>query len=119
MDDNNYYAVYLENGELKIQIDTPPHGIVDLVANGTRYDDGKYHAVRLVKKNRKLILYMDDEEIMETRLSKSVSIVSAPTNRGLFLGGTTAEIKNQFLNRGLTVTRGFIGCIQSFYFNNQ
>ncbi|XP_021959945.2 laminin subunit alpha-1 isoform X2 [Folsomia candida] len=117
--DDNYYAVYLENGQAKVQIGTP-HGLVFLVANGTRYDDGKYHAIRFVKKNsRKVILFMDDEEIMESRLPKSVSVVTAPTNRGLFLGGTHPEIRTQYQDSALTVTRGFTGCIQNFYFDNQ
>lgn len=116
--EDNYYTVFLENGQIKAQIGTP-HGLVDLVANETRYDDGKYHAVRLIKKNRKLILYTDDEEIMESRLPKSVSTVAASTSRGLFLGGTSPEVQNQFQNSALSVTRGFTGCIQNFYFNNE
>lgn len=62
---------------------------------------------------------MDDEEIMESRLPKSVSVVTAPTNRGLFLGGTHPEIRTQYQDSALTVTRGFTGCIQNFYFDNQ
>lgn len=55
--DDNYYAVYLENGQAKVQIGTP-HGLVFLVANGTRYDDGKYHAIRFVKKNSRKGLHV-------------------------------------------------------------
>lgn len=92
---------------------------VELIGNSTRYDDGKYHAIRFIKKNRKLFLYIDDDEIMDSRLPKHVSVVSAPTNRGLFFGGTTLEVQKKFAESSLPIARGFVGCIQNFYFNNE
>jgi len=50
-----YYAVYLENGEIHVQINVGNgHGLVKMADNHkTRYDDGKIHDFRLIKKAKK------------------------------------------------------------------
>ncbi|CAG7785701.1 unnamed protein product, partial [Allacma fusca] len=47
-----YYAIYLENGRIRAQFGVA-HGPSDFSSDETRYDDGKFHAFRLVKKNRR------------------------------------------------------------------
>lgn len=116
--DEGYYAVYLENGYLSVRIGTS-EGLADLVANNTRYDDGKFHAARIVKKTRKLVLYMDDEEVMELRLPKNVAVVGASLHRGLFLGGLPSRMQTKLQDTVLPVSRGFTGCLRYFYFNNE
>ncbi len=117
--DEHYYAAFLEQGKVHIQIGVP-QGPFDLTSNGTRYDDGRYHSVRFFKKNRKLFLYVDDEEVTELRIPKqaSASNVNAPNNRGLFIGGTTPSIQLKFAETPLQIRDGFKGCIKNFYFGN-
>jgi hypothetical protein len=117
--EDHYYAIYMENGQVRLQIGIP-YGPVDLMGNGTRYDDGKFHSIRFVKKNRKVYLYMDDEEIMDSRLPKQTSQLSTISRRGLFIGGTNSEIQKRLTEApGLPVIRGFSGCIQNLYFGNE
>ncbi|ODM90707.1 Laminin subunit alpha-1 [Orchesella cincta] len=116
--DEHYYAVFMEGGKVNVQIGVP-QGPFDLVSgNGSRYDDGRFHSVRFFKKNRKMFLYLDDEELMELRLPKTTPTVSAPRDRGLFIGGTTGPIQQKFGETPLPIRTGFRGCIQNFYFEN-
>jgi len=108
----------LENGKLNLQLGIPL-GPIDLVDIDTRYDDGLFHAVRIVKNNRRVVLYIDDEEVADGRLPKKSGVVFAPDNRGLFIGGTTDAIVNKFKETPLPVTRGFSGCIQNLYFHDK
>ena len=47
-----YYAIYLENGQIRVQFGIP-HGPIEIANNTVRYNDGKVHAFRLVKKSRR------------------------------------------------------------------
>ncbi|CAG7719226.1 unnamed protein product, partial [Allacma fusca] len=53
-------------------------------------------AFRLVKKNRRVIIYINDVEIGETRLPKKSPVVAAPSKRGLLIGGMSSEVRKQF-----------------------
>ncbi|CAG7731120.1 unnamed protein product, partial [Allacma fusca] len=113
-----YYAIYLENGRIRAQFGVA-HGPSDFSSDETRYDDGKFHAFRLVKKNRRVIIYINDVEIGETRLPKKSPVVAAPSKRGLLIGGMSSEVRKQFSETPLKITRGFAGCIQNFYFGKK
>ena len=62
---------------------------------------------------------MDDAEVGETRLPKKSPTVAAPDYGGLFIGGMSEEVRAQFLETPLTITRGFAGCVQNIYFGKR
>ena len=66
-----------------------------------------------------MIIFMDDVELGDTRLPKKYPMVPAPTEGGLFIGGLSEYVREQFEETFLKVTRGIAGCIQNLFFGQR
>ncbi|XP_078049382.1 wing blister isoform X1 [Augochlora pura] len=87
---DNYYSVCLINGQVQVRLNAGKGELV-LQSNGT-FNDGRYHAVTIIKKKKDVKLIVDDTYKISGRLPKGAAIGAPEGAGGLFFGGLPEAI---------------------------
>ena len=83
------------------------------------YNDGQYHTLFVVKRGRKISVFVDDlqEDRGDVLVSTEAVEMSSPRHGGLFLGGVPSVIRADVINSKMAASvNSLIGTIQDFLF---
>ncbi|KAL7642435.1 UNVERIFIED_CONTAM: hypothetical protein RMT77_006996 [Armadillidium vulgare] len=110
----DYYSVSLVEGHLDIRLfaGSEKHRII----SQERFNDGKLHSFFAIKQNRKVRLFVDDQNINSTRLDKGSHIFEAPDTGGLYFGGSPTDIDVKTI---VGSSKPLRGCIKDVIINNE
>ncbi|XP_035204465.1 laminin subunit alpha-1-like [Stegodyphus dumicola] len=109
-----YYSIALKDGRIIAIINS---GGGEILMSSTRViSSDSFHTVNIIRKNRRLVLRLDDDEEADIRLSKGAKEVSSPQKGGLFFGGVKKGIN---VGNMAASQQPFIGIIQDAVFNNK
>jgi len=116
----DFYSVSMVGGKVALSFGQGTNlGRATSFMTSLTYNDGNYHTVFVIKRGRKISVYMDDVRVDrgEVVLSQAALDMNAPTNGGLFLGGLPSVISQEVSNSAMAASvEGFIGSIQDFAF---
>ncbi|PZC77202.1 hypothetical protein B5X24_HaOG203609 [Helicoverpa armigera] len=87
--DKHYFALVMKAGELELVADAGK-GEMRLRTNGTRFDDGRLHTVRIIRMHKQLELWVDEEQLGSGSLPGS-AFPARPA--GMFLGGVRETLQ--------------------------
>ncbi|XP_049867060.1 laminin subunit alpha-2 [Pectinophora gossypiella] len=103
-DDKHYLALVMVDGELEL-IAAAGKAETRLRTNGTRFDDGRLHTVRIIRAHKQLELWVDEERVASGTLAGNAYSARA---RGLYVGGVDAWDATHMPE---LATEGFTGTI--------
>ncbi|CAG4991454.1 unnamed protein product [Colias eurytheme] len=106
-DDGHYLVIAVVKGELEVQ-GTAGKGSLRVRANGTRLDDGRLHAVTLVRAHKQLEVWLDEKLVGSGSLAGGGF---APRPRGLYLGGAPPSQRSNSID---LPAQAFVGTIMDF-----
>ncbi|GIY26654.1 laminin subunit alpha-2 [Caerostris darwini] len=110
----NYYSIALKD-ERVVAMFNSGNGEIQMNSDRT-ITKNTFHTVNIIRKNRRLILRLDDETEADIRLPKAPTEISSPEKGGLFIGG----VKKGIDVSGITATQQpFVGIIQDVVFNDK
>ncbi|XP_023215489.1 laminin subunit alpha-1-like [Centruroides sculpturatus] len=110
----HYYAVMLLNGKLEARFNANAGEV--RITSEQKFNDGIYHSLKVVKRNRKIIMIVDDKEIGNIRMPKGSKTIEAPDEGGLFFGGVPEEV---FIGNRTATREPFKGVIKDAIFNDR
>lgn len=88
-EDKHYLAMAMIKGELEVTAEAGK-GEVRLRTNGTRFDDGRMHTVRIIRMHKQLEVWVDEELLASGTLAGS-AFPARPG--GFFLGGVQDQLQ--------------------------
>jgi len=116
----DFYSVSLVGGRLALVFGqgSDLSQVTSFITEKT-YNDGAHHTVFVIKRNRKISVYVDDLRVDrgEIRLAKNAIEMKAPSHGGLFLGGVPSVISSDILNSKMAASvENLVGTILDFAF---
>jgi len=116
----DFYSVSLVGGRLALVFG---HGsdlnqVTSFITEKT-YNDGKHHTLFVIKRNKKISVYVDDGRVDrgEIRLSENAIEMKAPKHGGLFLGGVPSVISSDIISSKMAASvENLVGTVQDFAF---
>ncbi|KAL0848796.1 hypothetical protein ABMA28_013221 [Loxostege sticticalis] len=112
-DDKHYLTLLLIAGELQV-IAAAGKAELKLRTNGTRFDDGRRHSVRLIRAHKQLELWVDEEKVASGTLAGNAY---PARTRGFFIGGV-GPAREGDKAPGFPIT-GFTGTVADFVVDAQ
>ncbi|CAL1296819.1 unnamed protein product [Larinioides sclopetarius] len=110
----NYYSVALKDQRV-IVIFNSGSGEIQMSSDRT-ITRNSFHTVNIIRKNRNLILRLDDQKEADILLPRATAEISSPQRGGLFFGGVRRGVDVS----GITATQQpFVGIIQDAVFNDK
>ena len=116
----DFYSVSLVGGRLALVFGqgSDLSQVTSFITEKT-YNDGAHHTLFVIKRNRKISVYVDDARVDrgEIRLAKNAIEMKAPSHGGLFIGGVPSVISSDIINSKLAASvENLVGTIQDFAF---
>ena len=115
---NDFYSVSLIRGHLTFVFGSDLEQKTTFVTEKT-YNDDQYHTLFVIKRARKINIYIDDVQVDngDIKLSKTALEIKSPNYGGLFLGGVPSVIGSDVVSAHLAATAdNFIGTLQDIIF---
>ncbi|PRD25784.1 UNVERIFIED_CONTAM: Lama1 [Trichonephila clavipes] len=110
----NYYSIALKDERI-VAMFNGGSGEIQMTSVRT-IKRNTFHTVNIIRKNRSLMLRLDDETESDIQLPRALTEIASPKKGGLFFGG----IKRGIDVSGITATQQpFIGIIQDVVFNDK
>ncbi|KAI5635987.1 laminin G domain-containing protein [Phthorimaea operculella] len=106
-DDRHYLVLVMSEGELEL-IAAAGKAETRLRTNGTRFDDGRLHTVRIVRAHKQLELWVDEERVASGSLAGNAYPARAS---GTFIGGVDHWDSTRMPE---IATDGFTGTVADF-----
>ncbi|KAG8183116.1 hypothetical protein JTE90_024425 [Oedothorax gibbosus] len=110
----NYYSIVLKDGRVVAMFNSGG-GEIQMTSDRT-VSRNTFHTVNIVRKNRRLILRLDDIVEADIRLPKAPKEILSPKKGGLFFGGVRRGIN---IDNMAATQQPFIGIIQDAVFNDK
>ncbi|UYV76875.1 LAMA2 [Cordylochernes scorpioides] len=111
----HYYSVSLIGGNVEVRLSSGS-GETVVTSDGVVVNDGRYHTLLVLRKNRRLSLVIDDVEVAHVRVVRISKEIAAPSDGGLFLGGVRAGMK---VGQMAASHNAFSGTIKDCIFNDR
>ncbi|GFU33502.1 laminin subunit alpha-1 [Nephila pilipes] len=110
----NYYSIALKDERI-VAMFNGGSGEIQMTSVRT-IKRNVFHTVNIIRKNRSLMLRLDDETESDIQLPRALTEITSPKKGGLFFGG----VKRGIDVSGITATQQpFIGIIQDVVFNDK
>ncbi|XP_055952530.1 laminin subunit alpha-1-like isoform X1 [Argiope bruennichi] len=110
----NYYSVALKDQRIVVMFNSGS-GEIQMTSDRT-ITRNSFHTVNIIRKNRSLILRLDDQKEADILLPRATAEIPSPQKGGLFFGG----VKRGIDVSGITATQQpFVGIIQDAVFNDK
>ncbi|XP_015607311.1 laminin subunit alpha-1 [Cephus cinctus] len=111
---NSYYSVAIVNGQIQVRMNAGKGEMI--VQTNNTFNDGKYHAVTIIKKRKDVELRVDDAYQGSGRLPTGAAIRAPDSNGGLYFGGLPALINNTKI---VATSIPLYGAIKDAIFNDE
>ena len=116
----DYFSVSLLGGHISLVFGSgKDHKLKLNFVTEQSYNDGQYHTLFVVKRDRKISVFVDDLQVDggDVFVSKELVEMRSPRHGGLFLGGVPSVIRSDVTNSEMAASvNSFIGTIQDFLF---
>ncbi|XP_052099756.1 chondroitin sulfate proteoglycan 4-like [Mytilus californianus] len=104
----DYLSVVIKSGKLEVELDLGSGVILLSSVKNTQLNDGNWHRVRFQQKALSFNLIIDDDEIIRT--AGTGSLTKLNIQNGIYLGGTPSDISGHGF-------QNFRGCLQNVLYN--
>lgn len=111
---DHYYSVALRDGYPELRMNGGSGE--EIITLDQRFNDGKFHTITVLKRNRKIQVNVDDQEMKQGRLPKGTQEVEGPSHGGLFFGGVRSGIA---IGAQAATREYFMGTIKDAVFNDE